>query len=289
MTDPGDADGAVALPRDDITVDPTATVPDGVRLDPGCRIGSGASLGHGAALAANVVVDAGATLGAGVSVGAGAYLGPGTRLADSVVVGPNATVLANVSVATHAAVGAGSVVDSDVPAYAVTEGVPARIVGYRSSPGYEAERRLRASGLAEGDFPVRLGLATLAKHPLVTDLRGSLSFGEVGAHLPFTPVRYFTVFGVPGREVRGEHAHRKAHQLLVCVHGECTVMVNDGTDRAEVVLDRVDAALHLPPLVWAAQYRYSPDAVLLVLCSDVYDAADYIRSYEEFEELVRGG
>jgi hypothetical protein len=232
------------------------------------------------------IVDEGVSIASRVSVGPGAFVGAGAVLGEGVVVGPNATVTAAVRVGVGAEVAAGAVVSSNVPPYAIAQGNPAQIVGYRSTPGYQAVRRLRASALGDDELPLALGRATLAKHPLVEDLRGSLSFGEIGAHLPFEPVRYFLVYGVPGPEVRGEHAHRSAHQLLVCVHGECSVMVNDGDDRAEVVLDRRDVSLWVPPMIWAAQFHYSHDAVLMVLCSRLYEADDYIRDYDEFEALL---
>ena len=105
--------------------------------------------------------------------------------------------------------------------------------------------------------------------------------------MPFSPQRYFLVFDVPGKEVRGEHAHRASHQFLVCARGSLNVVVDDGVNTEEVRLDRPDLGLHIPPLVWAVQYKYSADAVLLVLASDPYDPADYIRDYDEFLSVVR--
>jgi UDP-2-acetamido-3-amino-2,3-dideoxy-glucuronate N-acetyltransferase len=281
-------------------------------------IGAGATIGEGADLSVNVVVDAGVRIGAGSSIGAGVYLAAGTLIGESVVVGPNATVvgsgfgragevapplptticdgvsigtnasvLAGVTIGANAVIGAGSVVTRDVPPFATAVGAPARIVGYQSSPGFVATRQLRASALDDGDFPMEIGRATLSSLPLITDLRGSLSFGETPTHLPFTPKRYFLIFDVPSREVRGEHAHRTLHQLLICVHGECAVAIDDGTERGQIVLDRPDAALHLPPMVWGSEYHYSSDAVLLVLASDVYDAGDYIRTYDAFRAALR--
>ena len=232
------------------------------------------------------VIEDHVQLSAGVTVGPGAFVGTKARLDKGATVGPNATVLAGIRIGVGAEVAAGAVITADVPPYAIAQGNPAQIVGYRSTAPYDADRRMRASAVADGDFPLALGQATLAIHPLIEDLRGALSFGEVDTHLPFRPVRYFLVLRVPGPEVRGEHAHRNAHQLLICVTGECTVMVNDGAERAEVVLDRPDVSLHLPPMVWAAQFRYSADAVLMVLCSHIYDADDYIRDYDEFERLI---
>lgn len=235
------------------------------------------------------IIEDGVTVAGGVEVGPGAFVGAGVRLDQASIVGPNATVLSGVRVGVGAEVTAGAVVTSDVPPYAIARGNPAQIVGYRSTAPHGAEHRIRASSIEEDDFPLTLAGITLARHPVVKDLRGSLSFGEIGNELPFTPVRYFLIYGVPGPQVRGEHSHRELHELLVCVHGEMTVMANNGTERAEVVLDRPDVSLHLPPMIWAAQFRYSADAVLMVLCSQVYEADDYIRDYDEFEALLGGG
>ncbi len=94
---------------------------------------------------------------------------------------------------------------------------------------------------------------------------------------------------VASKEIRGEHAHRSLEQFLVCVNGSCAVMVDDGQKRTEVALNRPNLALYLPPMVWGVQYKFTPDAVLLVLASDIYQAEDYIRSYEEFLKLVQPG
>jgi dTDP-4-dehydrorhamnose 3,5-epimerase-like enzyme len=127
---------------------------------------------------------------------------------------------------------------------------------------------------------------TLHNLPLVEDLRGSLSFGEYGQHLPFQPKRYFLVFDVTSKEIRGEHAHRKLEQFLICVSGSCAVVVDDGRIREEVILDSPSVGLYLPPMVWATQYKFTRDAIMLVLASDIYDPADYIRNYDEYLEIL---
>jgi len=123
---------------------------------------------------------------------------------------------------------------------------------------------------------------TLHRMHVVPDLRGSLTVGEFQRQIPFTPLRYFIVFGVPSRETRGEHAHRQCHQFLVCVRGSCTVVADDGQRRVEVRLDSLDTGLYLPPMIWGIQYQYSSDAELLVFASHHYDADDYIRDYDDF-------
>ena len=124
--------------------------------------------------------------------------------------------------------------------------------------------------------------------PLVEDLRGALSHAEIGKQLPFEPKRHFLIYDVPTKEVRGEHAHRRLEQLLVSIRGEVAVVVDDGEARAQVVLDSPQRALYLPPMTWGTQYRYTPDAVLLVLASEKYDPDDYIRDYAEFRRLAAG-
>lgn len=136
---------------------------------------------------------------------------------------------------------------------------------------------------------VRTSIAGVTLHnlPHIIDPRGDLSVAEVGEHVPFDVKRYFVVFGVSSGEIRGEHAHRTLHQFLVCVHGRCELLADDGTKRETFVLDRPSLAVHLPPMVWGVQHSYTPGSVLLVLASDHYDPADYIRDYDEFLALVK--
>lgn len=128
---------------------------------------------------------------------------------------------------------------------------------------------------------------TLHEMLLVKDRRGDLSAGEFERDVPFAVRRYFMVFDVPSEDMRGEHAHRHCHQFLLCVRGRCRSIADDGERRAEIVLDRPDLGLYLPPLTWGIQYRHSADALLLVFASDYYDPADYIRDYGEFLAAVK--
>ena len=75
-------------------------------------------------------------------------------------------------------------------------------------------------------------------------------------------------------------------QFLVCLRGSVSVVVDDGDNRQEIELNDPEFGLYLPPMVWGIQYKYSPDAMLQVLASHPYDAADYIRSYDEFARLL---
>ncbi len=123
---------------------------------------------------------------------------------------------------------------------------------------------------------------TLHEFFTAEEAQGCLSVGEFEKHIPFIPKRYFLVYGVPQGQSRGQHAHKQCHQFLICVSGSCMVMADDGVRKQEVLLDRPNKGIYLPPLTWGTQHSYSPGAVLLVFASDYYDAQDYIKDYQEF-------
>ena len=201
-------------------------------------------------------------------------------------IGANATILPGLTIGEKAMVGAGAVVTRDVPPMAIVAGNPARIVGYDGA-GSLSGGALSTAPAEVGVSATRVAGVTLHRLPHACDLRGNLSFGEIGGQIPFEVKRYFLVYGVASKEIRGEHAHRVLQQFLICVHGRCHVVADDGTNRQEFVLDSPTVGLHLPPMVWGIQYKYTEDAVLLALASDKYDPGSYIRSYSEFLELVK--
>lgn len=124
--------------------------------------------------------------------------------------------------------------------------------------------------------------------PYYPDARGDLTVGELGCGLPFVPKRYFVVYSVPGPENRGDHAHIACEQFMLCLKGSCKVMVDDGSNSEDVLMDDPTLGLYVPPMVWAKEHRYSSDAVLLVLASEVYQSEDYIRDYDEYLRSLRG-
>lgn len=141
-------------------------------------------------------------------------------------------------------------------------------------------------GRAERAHALGIGKAALWHLPRFRDDRGSLVVAELPDDLPFAPRRIFSVYDVPSEDVRGEHAHRECQQLLLAVHGSLSVRLEDGTDSREVRLDVPTVALYIPPMIWGVQYRFTADAVLLVLASHAYAAEDYIRDRDEFARAV---
>lgn len=241
------------------------------------------------------VLMPGAYVGPGVEVHEGVHLEPGavvlsaaegaqppTILESGCLIGANATVLPGITIGMRARVEPGSVVNRSVPALAIVDGNPARIVGYLEAAPSIADPRGAGDDDADRSRPSKVSGVVLNTFPLVHDLRGNLTVGEVGAGLPFKPARFFMVFDVPSAETRGAHAHLTCAQMLIAVTGSVRVVVDNGDDREEFLLDRPNLGLSIPPMVWAIQFGYSPDAVLLVLASEPYDAAEYIRDYGEF-------
>ena len=201
-------------------------------------------------------------------------------------IGANATILPGVTIGRDAVVGAGAVVTQDVPAHAIVVGNPAYIQGYVTGIEKHKAPVLARTAIAQG-WPKRVRGVALHQVKLVADLRGSLAVAEWQKDLPFRPERFFVVFDVPTREVRGAHAHKALHQFLVCIRGECSLLVDDGENREEILLDTPGVGVYLPPMVWGVQYNFSSDAMLLVLASEPYDPDDYMREYDEFLASLR--
>ena len=176
-----------------------------------------------------------------------------TRVCKGATVGANATVMPGVTIGARAMVGAGTVVTHDVPAHAIVAGNPSRIVGYVDTESTAPAPAAVSAGAPRQ--PLRAAGAALVTIPQVVDLRGATSFAEIDKHLPFVAKRFFVVSDVPGREVRGEHAHKTLHEFLVCLKGSLAVVLDDGRVREEVVLDSPTLGLHVPPQVWRVVYK----------------------------------
>jgi UDP-2-acetamido-3-amino-2,3-dideoxy-glucuronate N-acetyltransferase len=211
-----------------------------------------------------------------------------TLVRSGASIGANATILPGITIGIQAMVGAGAVVTHDVPPYAKVIGNPARIIGYTPHSGILSTlmSETEVSSSALGSHATAVRGVDVYELPLVKDLRGNLSVGEFERNVPFIPQRYFLVFDVPSGKVRGEHAHKQCHQFLICIKGSCAVVADDGFHRQEILLDSPNKGVHLPPMTWGVQYKYTTDAVLLVFASDYYDASDYIRDYDQFMDIV---
>jgi UDP-2-acetamido-3-amino-2,3-dideoxy-glucuronate N-acetyltransferase len=275
-----------------------------------------AVLGEDCNICSHCFIENDVVVGNRVTIKSGVHLWDGIRLADNVFVGPSvvfsndkfprskeypekfettvveegasigagAVILPALRIGRNAMVGAGAVVTRSVPPNAIVVGNPARIIGYQNAKKNITSKQdsdVKSESRAANNSSLHLD-----ELPKVVDIRGSLSVGEFPRNIPFDVKRYFLVFDVPSVETRGEHAHKDCHQYLICVKGTVNVVTDDGVNRQEFVLDAPNKGLHIPPMTWGIQYKYSHDAVLLVFASHYYDPQDYIRDYENFLAIV---
>ena len=119
------------------------------------------------------------------------------------------------------------------------------------------------------------------------DDRGQLVAIEAMKDLPFEVKRVYYIYDTLPGVRRGFHAHKNLEQILLCVNGSCKIHLDDGTDTAEVTLDKPNEGLYIANNMWREMYDFTPGTVLLVLASHYYDEADYIRNYEDFIKMVR--
>ena len=277
-----------------------------------------AKIGSNVNICAQCMVENDVTIGDRVTIKSGVYLWDGVSIEDDVFIGPNVTftndkfprskvypehflkttveagasigggavLLPGIRIGRGSMVGAGAVVTKSVPAFAIVTGNPARIIGYVENTN--EKKTLSTKNIIEhlpneiGMKKIGVGEVSLHQMNRFKDMRGDLSVGDFVKDIPFEPKRYFLVFNVPSEKTRGEHAHFKCQQFLICVKGSCAVVVDDGKSRCEIILDSPEKGNYLPPLTWGIQYKYSSDAVLLVFASENYDSNDYIRDYNEF-------
>ena len=119
--------------------------------------------------------------------------------------------------------------------------------------------------------------------PKIHNRAGNITALENNIHLPFDVKRIYYLYDVPAGEERGGHAHRELQQIIVAASGAFDVLLNDGTNKKIVHLDRPFIGLHIVPGIWRELLNFSSGAVCLVLASHKYDEKDYIRDYEKFK------
>lgn len=283
-----------------------------------CNILKGAVIGEDCNICDHVFIENDVVVGNKVTIKCGVQLWDGLRLEDGVFIGPNvtfsndkyprskkqpkkflktiikkgaslgsnATILPGITIGENVMVGAGAVVAKNVPENAIVIGNPASIVGYVNVVLIKNIKKFSQDNFQEKSVKTSVKGVEIYSLPKASDMRGDISFIEYKKHIPFLVKRFFMVYNVPSKEVRGEHAHRNTHQFLICLRGSLSVIVDDGKKSIEIPMSEMNIGIHIGPLVWGIQYKYTKDAILLVFASDIYDSLDYIRDYKEFLENV---
>ena len=123
--------------------------------------------------------------------------------------------------------------------------------------------------------------AKLLNFPSYSHVNGKLCVYERGQNVPFDIHRVFTVTAKKG-DVRGEHAHKKCSQILICLSGKICISCDDGLTINNYLLNDMSTGLLIPPGIWAKQEYVVGDSVLMVLCDHLFDADEYIHDYDDF-------
>lgn len=266
-------------------IEPGATVGERSVVEPlavvrrDARIGNSVTVGSGAHVSTGVTVCDHVTLGANCCLQSEPTAEAATVVREGARVGAGVVVMSGVEIGQNATVEDGSVVAGDVPPGSTVFGNPAIMQNHSRPSG----QTLRLHRPAESRIP---GVEFIRLRE-IEDVRGTLTVCQWNQQLPFEPRRIFFLHGVPNENVRGAHAHKECAQALVCFNGTVNVLVDDGRERDEFVLSASDSGIVIPPGIWATQYRYSQNAMLVVFASHDYDADDYIRDYGEFLDYRR--
>lgn len=292
----------------------TKKIGKGTTIRAFCNVLSGARIGIDCNINDHVFIENDVIVGDRVTIKYGVQLWDGLRIEDNVFIGPNATftndkfprskkypkiflnttvkkdasiganatILPGVTIGENAMIGAGAVVTKNVPRNAIVTGNPARITGYVNSRNIKVTPSINPQISFEKNLKIKVKGVRLIKLPNYNDIRGDLSVVEFKEQVPFLVKRSFIVHNVPNQEIRGEHAHKKQDQFLICISGSLNIIVDDGKNSTEITMKPFDFGIYVPRKIWSVQYKFSKDAALLVFSSDKYDSAEYIRSYDEY-------
>lgn len=119
------------------------------------------------------------------------------------------------------------------------------------------------------------------------DERGQLVALEEFKDIPFKIKRVYYMYDTANGVTRCCHAHKKLEQILICIHGSCKIMLDNGSEKKTVLLEKPNEGLYVANNMWREMFDFSPEAVLMVLASELYDESDYIRDYNDFLRFIK--
>ncbi len=117
---------------------------------------------------------------------------------------------------------------------------------------------------------------------------GVLSVAECTKQVPFDIKRVYYIYDLCDQgALRGQHAHKKNRQIIFCINGSFTLVLDDGFCRQDIVLDAPNMGIYMDTMLWHTMKDFSDHCILLVFASELYDESDYIRSYDEFKTFIK--
>lgn len=124
--------------------------------------------------------------------------------------------------------------------------------------------------------------------PKVSNAQGNLTFIEGNNHVPFDIQRVYYLYDVPGGAIRGGHAHKNLHQMIIAMSGSFDITLDDGRNKKKFHLNRSYSGLYICPMIWRELDNFSSGSVCMVLASSIYREEDYHRNYSEFIRALEG-
>lgn len=123
---------------------------------------------------------------------------------------------------------------------------------------------------------------SLIKFKKISSVSGNITPIEAERDIPFKIRRIYYIYGVDEDIIRGYHAHRNLHQVLICVNGSVKIKVKTFSKEEIIELKEPSEGLYIGPMIWREMFDFSKEAVLVVLASDYYNESDYIRDYSDY-------
>ncbi|PRY88404.1 sugar 3,4-ketoisomerase [Mongoliibacter ruber] len=131
-------------------------------------------------------------------------------------------------------------------------------------------------------------MVELLEFPKILDPRGNLTFLQYADQIPFEMKRIFWTYDVPGGEIRGGHAYKNQHEVIIALSGSFDVVITHPDNSIQKFqLNRSYYGLYVPAMVWRHMENFSTNAVGLHLSSSEYNESDYIRSFDQFASLKK--
>ena len=118
--------------------------------------------------------------------------------------------------------------------------------------------------------------------PKIQNEVGNITAVQNKDFIPFDIKRIYYLYDVPMGSERGGHAHHELEQFVVAVSGSFTFILDDSKNKKEVFLNNPAEALHIKAGIWRVINNFSSGSICLVLASQEYREADYIRNYDEY-------
>ena len=129
--------------------------------------------------------------------------------------------------------------------------------------------------------------ATIITLPIIEDFRGNLSFFEENNHIPFKIERVYWIYDVPGGQVRGGHAFKDQHELIIALSGSFDVVVDDGNEKKTFSLNRSYYGLYVPSKLWREMENFSTNSLAMIVSSTSFSENDYIRDYDDYLKFIK--